>query len=296
MDKTYVDVPFEMYYDTKDGIPIEDAIEQLKALNKIIGKQAAVVSSVANATIERTEIFVNELIEGSWQEKLCIRLFFKSEEDYEKFKNAAGNVDMKDWIKVVLAMGFGAFMLYSIQQMQPKKEEKPQIHVEINNNSGVVSLGKSIDLSEEQINKVLEKNSKPNKADKQAALDVMNPAKNGGATQVKMAGYEQLTIPQSEFESLPDEVPNQEGTERETNHSNTDIYIYASDRDKSTLGWAGIVPDLFENRVKFELADGVNPNTLHGQRKVKADIVVHEKYNAAQKAYKPYKVTILKVA
>ncbi|OCY22744.1 hypothetical protein [Acinetobacter pittii] len=296
MDKTYVDVPFEMYYDTKDGIPIEDAIEQLKALNKIIGKQAAVVSSVANATIERTEIFVNELIEGSWQEKLCIRLFFKSEEDYEKFKNAAGNVDMKDWIKVVLAMGFGAFMLYSIQQMQPKKEEKPQIHVEINNNSGVVSLGKSIDLSEEQINKVLEKNSKPNKADKQAALDVMNPAKNGGATQVKMAGYEQLTIPQSEFKSLPDEVPSQEGTERETNHSNTDIYIYASDRDKSNLGWAGIVPDLFENRVKFELAEGVNPNTLHGQRKVKADIVVHEKYNAAQKAYKPYKVTILKVA
>ncbi|MDC5180949.1 hypothetical protein NRA14_16890, partial [Acinetobacter baumannii] len=69
MVKNYVDVPFEMYYDTKDGIPIEDAIEQLKALNKIIGKQAAIVSSVANASIEKTEIFVNELIEGSWQEK-----------------------------------------------------------------------------------------------------------------------------------------------------------------------------------------------------------------------------------
>ncbi|WP_336948796.1 hypothetical protein [Acinetobacter junii] len=296
MVSSYIDVPFEMYYDTKNGIPIEDAIEQLKALNKIIGKQAAVVSSVADANIDRTEIFVNELIEGSWQEKLCIRLFFKSEEDYEKFKNASGNIDMKDWLKVVIAMGFGAFMLYSIQQMLPKKEEKSQINVEINNNSGVVSLGKSIDLTDEQINKVLEKNSKPSKADKQAALDVMNPAKNGGATEVKMAGYDQLTIPQSEFESLPDEVPNQDGNERESSHSNTDIYIYASDRDKSTIGWAGIVPDLFENRVKFELAEGVNPNTLHGQRKVKADIVVHEKYIAAQKAYKPFKVTILRVA
>ncbi|MFW1784329.1 hypothetical protein ACG9XL_07945 [Acinetobacter nosocomialis] len=296
MVKTYVDVPFEMYYDTKDGIPIEDAIEQLKALNKIIGKQAAIVSSVANANIEKTEIFVNELIEGSWQEKLCIRLFFKSEEDYEKFKNAAGNVEMKDWIKVVIAMGFGAFMFYSIQQMQPKKDEKPQVNIEINNNNGVVSLGKSIELTEEQINKVLEKNSKPNKADKQAALDVMNPAKNGGATQVKMAGYDQLTIPQSDFESLPDEVPNQDGNEREISYSNTDIYIYASDRDKSTVGWAGIVPDLFESRVKFELAEEVNPNTLHGRRKVKADIIVHEKYNTAQKEYKPFKVTILKVA
>ncbi|HCA3168004.1 hypothetical protein [Acinetobacter baumannii] len=296
MVKNYVDVPFEMYYDTKDGIPIEDAIEQLKALNKIIGKQAAIVSSVANASIEKTEIFVNELIEGSWQEKLCIRLFFKSEEDYEKFKNAAGNVEMKDWIKVVLAMGFGAFMFYSIQQMLPKKDEKPQVNIEINNNNGVVSLGKSIELTDEQINKVLEKNSKPNKADKQAALDVMNPAKNGGATKVKIAGYDQLTIPQSDFESLPDEVPNQDGNEREINYSNTDIYIYASDRDKSTVGWAGIVPDLFESRVKFELADEVNPNTLHGQRKVKADIIVHEKYNTAQKEYKPFKVTILKVA
>ncbi|MDC5181006.1 hypothetical protein NRA14_17190, partial [Acinetobacter baumannii] len=84
--------------------------------------------------------------------------------------------------------------------------------------------------------------------------------------------------------------------EREINYSNTDIYIYASDRDKSTVGWAGIVPDLFESRVKFELADEVNPNTLHGQRKVKADIIVHEKYNTAQKEYKPFKVTILKVA
>jgi hypothetical protein len=296
MTEAYIDVPFEMYYDTKNGISIEDAIEQLKALNKIIGKQSSVVSSISDAAIERTEIFVNELIESSWQEKLCIRLFFKSEEEHERFKNACGDIDMKDWIKVVLAMGVGAFLYFSVQQMLPKDETKPQVNIEISNNSGIVSLGKSIDLSEEQINKVLEKNSNPSKADKQAALDIINPAKNGGATKVQMAGYEELTIPQETFESLPDEVPNQEGNEREQPHQNIDLYIYASDRDKATNGWAGIVPDLFEQRVKFELADGVDPNKLHGQRKVKADIIVHEKYISSKKEYKPYKVTIVKTA
>lgn len=294
MTKAYIDVPFEMYYDTKNGIPIEDAIEQLKALNKIIGKQSSVVSSLTKTTIERTEVFVSELIEGSWQEKLCIRLFFKSEEEYERFKNACGDIDMKDWLKVVIAMGFGAFLLYSVQQMQPKEESKPQVNIEISNNSGIVSLGKSIDLNDEQINKVLEKNSNPSKADKQATLDVINPAKNGGATKVQMAGFEELTIPQSSFESLPDEVPNQDGKEREKPHQNIDLYIYASDRDKANKGWAGIVPDLFEQRVNFELAEGVDPNTLHGQRKIKADIIVHEKYVPSKKEYKPYKVIIIK--
>ena len=283
MAETYIDVPFELYYDTKNGIPIEDAIEQLKALNRVINKQAGVVSSIANASIERTEVFVNELIEGSWQEKLCIRLFFKSEEEYEKFKNACGNVEMSGWLKTVIAMGFGAFILFSIQQMTPKQENSPKVNIEINNNSGIISLGKSIDLSEEQINKVIDKNSNPNKAEKQAALDIMSPAKNGGATQVKLVGYDELTIPKSSFEALPDEVPNQDGKEREKNHQNIDLYIYASDRDKANNGWAGIVPDLFENRVKFELADGVDPNLLHGQRKIKSDIIVHERYVTSTK-------------
>lgn len=295
MTEAYIDVPFELYYDTKNGIPIEDAIEQLKALSKIINKQAGIASSISKASIERTEIFVNELIEGSWQEKLCIRLFFKNEEEYEKFKNACGDIEMSNWLRTVIAMGFGAFMLFSIQQMLPKKDEKPQINIEVSNNSGIVSLGKSVDLSDEQINKVLEKNSNPSKAEKQAALDVLSPAKNGGATQIKLVGYDELTIPQSSFETLPDEIPNQDGMDKESPYSNIDLYIYASDRDKASIGWAGIVPELFENRVKFELADGVDPNTLHGRRKVKADIVVHEKYISSQKSYKPFKVTILKV-
>lgn len=295
MTEAYIDVPFELYYDTKNGIPIEDAIEQLKALSKIISKQAGIASSISNANIERTEIFVNELIEGSWQEKLCIRLFFKNEEEYEKFKNACGNIEMSNWLKTVIAMGFGAFLLFSIQQMQPKKDEKPQINIEISNNSGIVSLGKNVDLSDEQINKVIERNSNPSKAEKQAALDVLTPAKNGGASQIKLVGYDELTIPQSSFESLPDAVPNQDGVDKELPFSNIDLYIYASDRDKATVGWAGIVPELFENRVKFELANGVDPNTLHGLRKIKADILVHEKYIPSQKAYKPFKVTILKV-
>lgn len=294
MVEKFVDVPFELYYDTKNGIPIEDAIEQLKALNKIINKQASVVSSVANASIERTEVFVNELVEGSWQEKLCIRLFFKSEEEYEKFKNACGNIEMSGWLKTLIAMGFGAFFYYAVQQMIPKAESAPQVNIEINSNSGIISLGKSIDLSDDQINKVLEKNSNPNKSDKQAALDVITPAKNGGATQVKLVGYDELTIPQSTFEVLPDEVPNQDGNEREKTYQNIDLYIYASDRDKASNGWAGIVPDLFENRVKFELGEGIDPNKLHGQRKIKADIIIHEKYVASTKEYKPYKVTITK--
>lgn len=297
MDSIYVDVPFGMNYDVKNGIPIHEAIEQLKAINKIIEKQKAVIATVANVNIERTEIFVTELKEGSWIEEICIRIFFDNKEHYDKFALAAGGVPLDLWIKILLSMGVGAFMMYGILSMLGKTGgSNSGTTINIKNNSGIISLGESIGLSEKQIDTVIEKNSKQTKSDKQATLDMLNPAKNGGASRVQLSGLQELEIPQSDFNNLPDEVPSQENTETEQAYNNIDIYIYASDRDKTTSGWAGIVPELFEQRVKFELGEGVDPNYLHGRRKVSADIIVYSQFIKAQNKYKAYKVLINTVA
>ena len=298
MDAIYIDVPFGMDYDTKNGIPIHEAIEQIKAINKIIEKQKTVIATVANVSIDRTEIFVTELKEGSWIEEICIRIFFENQEHYDKFALAAGGVPLDLWIKILLGMGVGAFMMYGILSMLGKTggSSSSGTTININDNSGIISLGESIGLTEKQIDTVLEKNAKQSKSDKQATLDMLNPAKNGGATRVKLSGLEELEIPQESFSSLPSEVPTQENTETEQAYSNIDIYIYASDRDKTSSGWAGIVPELFEQRVKFELGDGVDPNDLHGRRKVTADIIVFSQFIKSQNKYKAHKVLINAVA
>lgn len=297
MDAIYIDVPFGLNYDTKNGIPIHEAIEQLKAINKIIEKQKSVIATIANVDIERAEVFVTELKEGSWIEEVCIRIFFENREHYDKFAVAAGGVPLDLWLKILLGMGVGAFMMYGILSMLGKTGGSTSgTTINIKNNSGIISLGESIGLSEKQIDTVIEKNSKQTKADKQATLNMLNPAKNGGATRVQLSGLDELEIPESDFMNLPDEVPNQENTETEQAYNNIDIYIYASDRDKTSSGWAGIVPDLFEQRVKFELGEGVDPNNLHGRRKVTADIVVYHQFIKSQNKYKAYKVLITAVA
>lgn len=297
MDAIYIDVPFGLNYDTKNGIPIHEAIEQLKAINKIIEKQKAVIATIANVNIEHTEIFVTELKEGSWIEEICIRIFFENKEHYDKFALAAGGVPLDLWIKILLSMGVGAFMMYGILSMLGKTGGSASgTTINIKNNSGIISLGESIGLSEKQIDTVIEKNSKQTKSDKQATLDMLNPAKNGGATRVQLSGLEELEIPEADFSNLPDEVPSQENTEKEQAYDNIDVYIYASDRDKTTVGWAGIVPELFEQRVKFELDEGIDPNDLHGRRKVSANIVVHSQFIKGQNKYKAYKVVIKAIA
>lgn len=296
MDQIYIDVPFGMHYDVKNGIPIHEAIEQLKAISKVIDKQKSIIALVANAEIEHTEVFITELKEGSWIEEVCIRIFFENKEHYEKFAQAAGGVPLDMWIKVLLSMGVGAFLAYGLLSMLGKIGSSSGTTINIKNNSGIISLGESIGLTEKQIDTVIEKNSKQSKADKQATLDILSPAKNGGASRVKISGLSELDIEKEDFEGLPDEIPNQENEETEQDYSAIDVYIYASDRDKTNSGWAGIVPELFEQRVKFELADGVDPNSLHGKRKVNADITVHSQYVKAKKAYKAYKVTIKAVA
>jgi hypothetical protein len=292
MDQIYIDVPFGMHYDIKNGIPIHEAIDQLKAINKIIDKQKSVISIVANAEIEHTEVFITELKEGSWIEEVCIRIFFENKEHYEKFAQAAGGVPLEMWMKVILSMGVGAFLTYGLLSMLGKIGNSSGTTINIKNNSGIISLGESIGLTESQIDTVIEKNAKQSKSDKQATLDVLNPAKNGGASKVAISGLSELDIVKEDFEDLPEEVPNQDNEEKEQDYDAIDVYIYASDRDKTSTGWAGIVPELFEQRVKFELADGVDPNTLHGRRKVKADITVHNQYVKSRKAFKAYKVTI----
>lgn len=297
MESIYVDVPFGVHYDIKNGIPINEAIEQLKAISKIIEKQKSVIATIANVNIERTEIFVTELKEGSWIEEVCIRIFFEDKEHYAKFAIAAGGVPLELWLKILLSMGVGAFMMYGILSMLGKTGGGSSgVSINIKNNSGIISLGESIGLSEKQIDTVIEKNSKQGKSDKQATLDMLNPAKNGGATRVQLSGLNELEIPESDFMQLPNEVPTQENTEEEQAYDNIDVYIYASDRDKTNSGWAGIVPELFEQRVKFELGEAVDPNALHGRRKVTANIVVYSQYIKAQKKYKAYKVAINGIA
>lgn len=296
MSQTYFDVPLDFYYDIKGGIPLLEAIEQLTAIQRIISRQQAIISSVSNSLIEHSEVFVSELKEGSWTEDLVVRLFFKNKEDFEKFKAASGDIPLKDWVKIVMAMGVGAFLFHGAETMiAPKKEGSP-VNITISNNSGIVSLGKSIDLTDDQINTIINKNSKQNKEDKRAVLSFLSPAKNGQASKISVGGHDELSINSDVFNKIPDAVPSQDGEERNKFYQNLDIYIYASDRDKSKSGWAGIAPELFTKRVKFELGEGVTPDSLHGRTKVKADIVVHERYVASKRAFEPFKIEVIAIA
>lgn len=307
VNETIVETEFTIYYSTENFVPIPKIIDALKSIESILHKTPKFVEAAyPGIKVYDSQVFIDHLESGSLELKVLFRQILGD----AKYDRGAKLVEeAKDYVKDAIAdskvmngiviAGMSAIIAtgatYAIMSKSNSQPPTPPSVTIINN--GIMNGSGNMVLSPDQIQEVVD--SMPKKKIAQDAVNFSQPAKDDPNATIELKNEVKAT--QVKFDSnliqaIPDhyEAPKQE--EKEQSHPNIDVYIYASDRDKADNGWAGIVPDLFENRVRFELADGIDPNKLHGQRKIKADIIVHEKYIASQKSYKPFKVTITKVA
>lgn len=305
-NEVIIDTKFRIYYDTSEFVPVQDIISALKAVESMVTRAAPkfIEAAYPGIKVYDSEIFIDHLESGS----LDIEVILRQAIGNDKYDRGAKLVDdakiliqeiisdnkvMNNLVVAALSAALGAGIVYATGSSTDTPASAPVTFV----NNGVYNQSGTVVLSSDQIDKILDK--LPQKKLAQDAVDFVKPAKQDDKASIiidDQDGITQVKFEPEQIKKIPDtyEPPIQQ--EREKNHSNIDIYIYASDRDKSSAGWAGIVPDLFEDRVKFELVDGLSPDSLHGRRKVKADIIVHERYTPSKNSYKPYKVTILKTA
>lgn len=91
-----------------------------------------------------------------------------------------------------------------------------------------------------------------------------------GAGSVEIGPMALAEIPQL---SMPETVEAEErtGTQFENNKR---IIIHAMDRDRGRMGWAGHIPDLFEDRIPMKLDKSIKPETLFTKTDVIGDVLI----------------------
>ncbi len=74
-----LDVSYKVFYSTKDPVPIDEMVSALLAIERILKRAPRVFSAVTGVPIEKTEVYVQEIVSGSLSEDIIVKLFFKDQ-------------------------------------------------------------------------------------------------------------------------------------------------------------------------------------------------------------------------
>lgn len=291
-DTFSVNVAYGITYNTIKPVPIPDVIKSLQSLEKLLQRTPAFVEKAyKEIKIVETKVFVSKIESGSLIEDFVVQYVFKGRENCDDAKKVWDNI-MKDntAIRTVVAMGVGSLMTLGVMQIIPTGHSTTQIEAY---NNTIINMGGTVDLKADDFKAVLD-SIKDKKSLSKEAVDAIKPAKADPGATISVSGITALDVPAAVIEEAPAEYTPPQPKEREVNYNNVDLVVYASDRDKTESGWAGIIPTVVDKRTPISLDVTINPTNLHGRLKVKADVIVHERYVASKKKYEAKKIEVLK--
>lgn len=162
------------------------------------------------------------------------------------------------------------------------------VSLSITDSSFVIIGAESYAISPEKFADVIEKvGSTDKKKLAQAAVKIIAPAKKEDGATVVMSQDDKLAIPIETVKNTPDAVEF-EPFEIDEPHPDADVEIRATDLDSLNRGWAAIIRGLVDRRVKLVLDEGVDPQSLAGKFKVRADVIVKFRMSAKTKKWNQY--------
>lgn len=289
---------YRVRFTVENPVPVDIVIDSLKAHERLLKRSGKFLESVYDGLhITATTVYVEEISEGSWVADFLVK-YVVGEENEEQFRELFDNI-LRDnqKMRTAVAVGVGALLYAGAQALYssyvPDTPSQPAIEA---HNSIVIQAAGDINIPEEKVQEFIEQN-KNNKQVARDTIDALKPASVTPGSMMEVQGVPvNLTMSGEAIEALPADMSFIPPNEQYKTYDSMDIYISASDEDSGKKGWGGLVPDLFNNRVKFVLDEDVDPKSLHGKRKVKARITVYEVYNANTNKYETKSVTINEVA
>ncbi|QFT23554.1 hypothetical protein FIV02_18430 [Pseudomonas sp. THAF187a] len=287
-----LETSYTINYTTKKPIPIPEIVDALQALERIIKRTPAFIEKYYEGIIiTETQVYVETIQAGSLREELLIKYLFRTKDNYDQAKELAGKIlEDNEVIKYLVAMGVGATLVYGGSLLSNTESPTAPPAITAYNNQ-IINIGGDIEMKAQDIEAVL-KGITDKKSLARDAVKVVKPAKNDPESSIEIGDLSALTIDRKLVAVFPESYEPPLPTERSTRYERQKIVIDASDRHKHGTGWGGVVPSLFQSRVKFVLDEMVDPALLHGRTNAIADISVIERYVPSKKAYEVKEVLI----
>lgn len=289
----FIDTTYEIKYTNRNPVPIPEIIESLKAIEDLIHRTPPFMEKAFGAEVDGISVYVDTLYSGSLVERFLVRFVFKDEENYNKAKEVInGMVDKSDVLKYLLAATMGGMIAYgALQAIEPGA---PSSAISAYNNTitnSIVNIGGQANFTEKDVQALFD-GLKDKKGLAKSSINAVKPAKLDSSANIEIIELEGLDIEREFIDQVPAEYSPPIPKEKTEFYDDVRVIIYASDRDKTDSSWAGIVPNIVDKRVRFTLADGVDPVKIHGHTRVIADISVTSRYAKSKKIYEAKSVEL----
>jgi hypothetical protein len=285
------EIPHEYYFDTKTPVTAAALADNLTGMEAMLRAGAVVMSRVLDTTIKDTEILVKSIELQSYKDSFVFRLFFgtgkKAEEKLEKFREALKLKNMDG--RTLANFAIAASVLYGAYLLNQSKGSTPGTEVAFNNsfNNMAVEVG----MTGDEVKELLASAIKGKEEHKKNAARVIKP--DGQDTKGRMVfdNNDALTIPPEVVAAVPQVYKKDEVDNSVRTFKDTAISIRALDLDHPERGWAGIVTEVSDKRVRVTLGENIDPRTIPAGKSFKADITVEYKLNKRLQKV-PSKITL----
>nr|MBP6727770.1 hypothetical protein [Thauera sp.] len=308
MSEVALDLRDTLVFSNRHPLLVEDVIRSLRALERIaIERLPSALSKLAESEVLRAELLVEGFESGSFREGVVCRLIFGSPEKLDQFiqrlrdgqtKEALTEVyrgirpDMNPTIKAGLASSIitlliGAGLIAAVKMTGGDEQAVALINGD--NNVVIAITAEEFGKSPDEVRRIIQEvAASHSKRLAKNAVDVIAPAKREPDTTVSW-GSGLPAVSSSAVATAPSDV-DADPYEQVQAYRDVDIQIRALDRDKSNSGWAAVIPNLVDRRVRLLFADEAMATKLHGKFSVRGDVTVLSKMDRRSNQMQPVQI------
>ncbi len=290
MDDLSLSFEFSLTYNNAELMQVKDVIESLKGLEGLsVRFLPEALTKLTGVGVERAEVYVEGFEYGSFIEKIVVRLFFKNEENMNKFLDKVRDGTISFYNKIpgrsrpvlkaaTITAAMAAITIVGTSYAIGTTDNPPPANIINLENSPIIIIGAEAYKSSPAeflatIKEVVDVNKKHAAAN---AARLVSPAKQGENGTLSFYSADSEALLEIDAETViatPSkvEMPPYEHTQE---FPDVDLHIRATDRDSSKTGWAGVIPGIAERRVKLVLDENIDPAVLAAMDIVRADVKV----------------------
>lgn len=268
----------KIYYSNKQLVPIKEVAESLLALEAVIRHTPQVLEALFPGTkIDAVDVFIKELRSDSIWEDVVIKFIFGNQKKLDQFvenirerigmDNIINNPLLLSAIILVLILTGGAYYL-------GKDTPEQRAIIEANNNI-IINIGAGMmEMSAEEFKLLIEAAIKDKAKLAKDAVRVVRPAKLDSEAAITFNNEEKLQITPEAVRAMPRYVAEPEEEEFIEDLPKIEMELRATDLDSTKRGWAVVIPELSERRVRLQLDPTVNPEELYERRKFRGNATI----------------------
>lgn len=263
----------EFFYSTKAPVPIAEVIEGLQGLERLLRSLPRAIEKASGVPVLDSEIYVEEIKSGSLIEKVAVKLFFNTEQEFEDFLSKVktkldGSPMIKGTLITALIAGLVGYGIYLAAKTAPA----PTPNITANNNV-IINIGAGeVGMTPDAFRAIVETAVIDKKDFARAAVKLVKPARGDTDASIVLDGRQDIAIEPASIVETP-LIVNIEPQKRVDELQNAVLLLRAGDMDRKNAGWAGAIEGKTE-RLPIQLDPMVDPADLFGRSKVVADIAL----------------------